>query len=459
MAEHRHTCFFCGVFQDLKQLCDSPRELWLVFAIKFFEGLAMFSLLMILVKYLSGVMGFSDTDAGWIFALLSGMQLVFALGSGVALDVMGTRRSLLIANAVLLLGRVTLAVQTVPWVTVLTLMTLLPLGMSLQFPGLLIAVRRFTTPENRATAFGVWYVIFNVASLTASILIFACRKLTGDIYGPVLWAGVVVTAANGLLTLSMRDLAIDDSTSEVRAAPQNSAGILQTYKDVFRMPVFWRFCAVVFLFILVKMIFGHLKATVPKWMTREYGEDTPFELFIGINAFLIIALVSPMTHFVNLLKLETSTVLIMGAWISGVSPMCIVVDSETYAGVIAFICVFSLGEALWNPRLYQYTATIPPEGREGPFAVVGMAQLYAAKFFAGISSGYMLEWFCPEVGACRSRLLWLSIAGTTLITPVMLTLARPKLFVQSDEAKVDEKLPPSAPERAELRGGSGKSSV
>lgn len=450
-SDHRHNCIWCGVFGDLKKLCDSPRELWLVFAIKFFEGLAMFSLLMILVKYLSDVLGFSDAHAGWLFALLSGMQLVFALGSGVFLDVMGTSRSLLWATALLLVGRCILVASSTPWVVVLTLMTFLPLGMSLQFPGLLIAVRRFTTPENRATAFGVWYVIFNVASLSASLLIFACRRFIGDIYQPVLLAGVIATLINGLLTWFMRDVAVDDSTNAVRAAPQNSAGIAQIYKDVFRMPVFWRFCGVVMLFILVKMIFGHLKATIPKWMTREYGEDTPFELFIGINAFLIIVLVTPMTHFVGLLKLETSTVLITGAWISGISPMCIVVDSETYAGVIAFICLFSLGESLWNPRLYQYTATIPPEGREGPFAVVGMAQLYAAKCLAGISSGYMLQWFCPETGPCRSRLLWLSIAVVTLITPVVLTLARSRLFVKSDETKVDENLAPSAPERAELR--------
>eukprot|EP00746_Dinoflagellata_sp_MGD_P020583 gnl/MRDRNA2_/MRDRNA2_14796_c0_seq1.p1 gnl/MRDRNA2_/MRDRNA2_14796_c0~~gnl/MRDRNA2_/MRDRNA2_14796_c0_seq1.p1 ORF type:complete len:454 (+),score=58.45 gnl/MRDRNA2_/MRDRNA2_14796_c0_seq1:116-1477(+) len=448
----RHTCFVCGVFHDLQKLCDSPRELWLVFAIKFFEGLAMFSFLMILVKYLSHELGFSDQQAGWIFALLSGMQLVFALGSGVALDVMGTRRSLFIANAVLLTGRSILAVTGRSWIVMLTLMTFLPLGMSLQFPGLLVAVRRFTSPENRATAFGVWYVIFNVASLSASLFIYACRQLIGDIYTPVLWACVIVTFINGVLTFFMRDLAVDDSTNEVRAAPQNSQGFMQIYKDVVRMPVFWRFCGVVFLFILVKMIFGHLKATVPKWMTREYGEDTPFELFIGINSFLIIALVSPLTHFVNLMNLETSTVLIMGAWISGLSPLCIVIDSDTYAGVIAFVCLFSLGEALWNPRLYQYTATVPPEGREGPFAVVGMAQLYAAKFFAGISSGYLLQWFCPDRKSCNSHLLWLSIAGVTMVTPVMLTLARPKLFIKSDETKVDEQLPPSAPERARLKG-------
>jgi MFS family permease len=448
----RHTCIVCGVFGDLKKLCDSPRELWLVFAIKFFEGLAMFSFLMILVKYLSGVLGLSDEHAGWLFALLSGMQLVFALGSGVALDVMGTRRSLFMANGVLFVGRFILAVTSTTWVVVLTMMTLLPLGMSLQFPGLLVAVRRFTSPENRATAFGVWYVIFNVASLCASLFIYSCRRLVGDIYVPVLWACVVATAINGLLTFFMRDLAVDDSTNEVREAPKNSAGFIQIYKEVLRMPVFWRFCGVVFLFILVKMIFGHLKATVPKWMTREYGEDTPFELFIGINSFLIIALVSPMTHFVNLMQLDTSTVLIIGAWISGLSPMCIVIDSETYAGVIAFICMFSLGEALWNPRLYQYTATIPPEGREGPFAVVGMAQLYAAKFCAGISSGYLLGWFCPGNGRCDSRLLWLSIAGVTVCTPILLTLGRPKLFIKSDETKVDEQLPPSAPERTKLKG-------
>merc|ERR1719273_2552564 len=113
--------------------------------------------------------------------------------------------------------------------------------------------------------------------------------------------------------------------------------------------------------------------------------------------------------------------LIYGAWVSGLSPGCIVL-MHSEIGVLAFIVVFSVGEAMWSPRLLEYAASVPKEGKEGVFAVLSLAPLYLAKFLAGIISGFLLTEFCPApMPACRSSTLWSAILAMSATTPLALT--------------------------------------
>jgi hypothetical protein len=55
-----------------------------------------------------------------------------------------------------------------------------------------------------------------------------------------------------------------------------------------------------------------------------------------------------------------------GAWISSVS--LFILMWQSISGAILFVVVLSVGEAIWSPRLYEYTTIIAPKGREGQFA-------------------------------------------------------------------------------------------
>merc|ERR1719253_838817 len=125
--------------------------------------------------------------------------------------------------------------------------------------------------------------------------------------------------------------------------------------------------AVVGSFIMIRAMFGHLSATVPKWMTREFGEDTPYELYVGANPALIIVLVPICTRICEFLQLKTETALLIGAVISGFSPFILAFVVPSTLAVAAFVVVFSMGEALWSPKLYEYTVSVPQDGQEGLF--------------------------------------------------------------------------------------------
>ena len=86
------------------------------------------------------------------------------------------------------------------------------------------------------------------------------------------------------------------------------------------------------------------------------------------------------------------------------------------------VVLLSLGEAVWSPRVYDYTMSIAPEGREATFAALAAAPLFAAKVPVGLMSGYLIAKYMPEDGHQDGQMLWLIIGLTTLTSPVLITL-------------------------------------
>merc|ERR1719162_1181935 len=118
----------------------------------------------------------------------------------------------------------------------------------------------------------------------------------------------------------------DSTAARTQTLPAPAFSQSEGTLEVFRSSMFWRFIAVISSFIMIRLLFGHLKATVPKWMTREFGEETPYELYIGINPALIIVLVPICTRVCEALRLHLESSLITGAVISGFSPLVLAIS-------------------------------------------------------------------------------------------------------------------------------------
>lgn len=84
----------------------------------------------------------------------------------------------------------------------------------------------------------------------------------------------------------------------------------------------------------------------------------------------------------------------------------------------------SLGEALWSPGLYEYTAMIAPRGREASYMGLSQLPMFLAKPVVGTLSGAMLAAWCPAEGARHPQSLWLVIGLSTLVGPLLIVLLR-----------------------------------
>jgi hypothetical protein len=66
--------------------------------------------------------------------------------------------------------------------------------------------------------------------------------------------------------------------------------------------------------------------------------------------------------------------------------------------LMAFVCmvIVTIGEVLWSPKLYEFTAAIAPKGQEGVYLGLSLLPWFLAKTLVSASSGHMLEYWSPE---------------------------------------------------------------
>ena len=108
------------------------------------------------------------------------------------------------------------------------------------------------------------------------------------------------------------------------------------------------------------------------------------------------------------------------------------------------ICLFSLGEVIWSPRLYEYTAAIAPEGREASYMGLSYLPMFFARLGEGPLAGALLTRFCPpDVGARLDttpysqspQFMNVILAILALSTPILILVFR---GVIQKESKIEQ---------------------
>ena len=100
-----------------------------------------------------------------------------------------------------------------------------------------------------------------------------------------------------------------------------------------------------------------------------------------------------------------------------------------YVSIFLFTVFLSLGEALWSPRLYEYSAAIAPRGQEASYMALSMLPFFGAKLLVGGLSGPLLTRFCPADGPRHPATMWLIIGAIAMITPIGAVLFRKHIQV------------------------------
>jgi hypothetical protein len=96
-----------------------------------------------------------------------------------------------------------------------------------------------------------------------------------------------------------------------------------------------------------------------------------------------------------------------------------------------YLTIFSIGEAFYSPRVYEYAAAIAPPGQEASYGALAYLPFLVGKLLVG-TSGWILAAFCPEQGPRRSGMMWLIFALAASVAPIGLLLLRP--YIQVKEA-------------------------
>lgn len=148
-------------------LKDSPPELYKVYALKFLDSYSYFSFSLIFTLFLSDDFGYSDIEAGTIYGGWGAMITVYGFCTGFLVDNFGVSKSLKLGYALSLLARCGIFLTTSRTMLLFHIYGTLPLGSCLGIPVLMTGIRRYTHEKNRGFAFGIFYVVMNIAALVS----------------------------------------------------------------------------------------------------------------------------------------------------------------------------------------------------------------------------------------------------------------------------------------------------
>lgn len=418
-------------------LRNAPRELWLIYALKFLTSYAYFSLSIVLTMYLTDEFGLSDTAAGWAYGAYGVMSTFFGLLCGWFIDYLGVRASLLVGALVGAASRFVMALTTSRYAAILMLYTFLPFAECLGIPIMTIGIKRYTNANNRTFAFSLFYSMMNLAALCAGPLVDLFRgffrdgvtihlallghdiRLTG--LRLIILSGAVTTAAVCIVVfIGIREIHVDDTGNLSSFTPNRESPMQQTMA-VLREPAFWRLTVFTLLLVGVRLVFRHLDATMPKYLVRQFGPNAPFGMIYAINPFLIIILV-PMIGLVTR-HIDSFSMILSGSFVAAASPFWLCMK-QSYVSVVLFMVTLSLGEAVYSPRVYEYTMEVSAHGSEGLYSSLSSAPLFSVKLLVGGMSGWLLTAFMPANGPHHGNILWGIVGITSLTSPILMCILR-----------------------------------
>jgi MFS family permease len=460
-----------GFLAKFTVLKGAQRELWLTFLIKFLIYTAYSVTNKTMVLWLSKDLGFSDQAAGaivgWVWAPA---MTIFTLLAGSLTDAIGLRRTFFLGVAICTFARSVMILTTGPTLALVCGLLPLAIGEALGTPVLLAATRVYSTTAQRSIAFSIIYALMNVGYFVAGYVFDFIRSL--DLHVSI--AGFQPTPHEQLFAVSLaleillfpaiyflrRDPQRDKTVTITNAARSGFwtgiAGTVQKSANetaaLFRRLIgqsgFYRLL-VFFLFIgFLKAIFLQMDYVFPKFGDREMGLHAPVGKLAGINALLIIVLAPVIGALTQ--RVASYRIVIIGSIICAVGVFVMALPTDWFAPAAdsafghalghvylqltgpvhpyyimsaIYLTIFSVGEAFYSPRVYEYAAAIAPPGQEASYGSLAYLPFLVGKLLIG-TSGWVLATFCPEHGECHAGSLWLIFALAASIAPIGLIVFR-----------------------------------
>jgi MFS family permease len=466
-----------GFIAKFTVLKGAKRELWLTFLIKFLIYTAYSVTNKTMVLWLSKDLGFSDQASGalvgWVWAPA---MTIFTLVAGSITDAIGLRRTFFLGVAICTVARSVMVFTTVPSLALACGVLPLAVGEALGTPVLLAATRRYSTVAQRSISFSIIYAVMNVGYVAAGYIFDYVRQLNlhVSLFGfeptsyqqlfvvslifeivlfPVIYfvrQGAETTNGGPVPDQSPRDRGTSSAfwTGIGQTVRKSATDTAHLFRRLISQSAFYRLL-VFFLFIgFLKAIFLQMDYVFPKWGIRELGYNAPVGKLSAINAIIIIFLVPVVGALTQ--KFAAYRMVVVGGVICAAGVFIMALPTEWfqpaaqsvigqwlghgflgvrgsihpyYIMAALYLAVFSIGEAFYSPRVYEYAAAIAPKGQEASYGSLAYLPFLVGKILVG-TGGWLLAAFCPEHGPRRSGTMWLIFALSASVAPIGLVTLR-----------------------------------
>ena len=455
------------------------RAFWVANSVELLERLAYYAVFIVLTIYLSNVWGFSDGEAGIISGCFSALLYFLPTFTGAYADKIGFRASIILAFALLSLGYAGLGVmptllesaglvkygfgqgtdsifydffskkdfveygtETVfnglensglRW-TIAPVLLLIVVGGSFIKAVISGTIAKETTKETRAKGYALFYMMVNIGSFTGKTVVDPLRKALGD-FGLVYlnYFSAFMTFA-ALITVyflykSVQTHGQGKSFSELWAALLKVCTNARLLALLLIVSGFW-------------IVQQQMYATMPKYVIRMIGEGASPGWYANVNPLVVFVCVNLITSLMKKRKALTS--MTIGMFIIPFSALIMSwgtqINSDSIMGMhpVAFMMIVgiafqALAECFISPRYLEYFSLQSPKGEEGLYLGFSHINSFVASLAAFISSGFLLEKFCPDprlfesaeayaLATTNAHYIWFVYVGIGMVSAIALII-------------------------------------
>ncbi|MFM2247215.1 MAG: hypothetical protein RL071_3289 [Pseudomonadota bacterium] len=412
-----------GPFAELAAAARAVRHLdqrfWAPNIVFLLDGAAYFGILNVLTLHLDGTLGLGESRTGQLVSFMTALLTLAMVFLGPTVDKIGVRRSMTWTITASLLGRALLVAAPalgggLP--VVVAGLALMAVGGGVLQTAVYAGVKQATDERTSAMGFSLIYALMNLGIVLESAASSPVRAAWGTTGVLAMCTGL--TAVYLLVHL----VAFPKGAGEPVPAPVAKPGApVLTWREHPLLDL--RFLYFIFILVGVRTLFAHQWLTMPDYVTRAFPEEVGarFEWISGLNPLVIVIgtpLVAALTRRVPVL-----TMMILGTGVSALATL-LLVPGPQLGMLLAYVVIFSIGEALWSSRFLEYVAELAPAEKVGVYMGLANVPWFLAKFTTGLYSGAMIAEFVPKGGPERSGTMWLAYTAIALSSPVGLLLAR-----------------------------------
>jgi len=484
--------FGVGLFSMLK-LRGAPREMGFTFGLKFFSVTAYKILNFALSMWLIRDLGFGEQSAGIVIVVWGLFMTVATIVAGSLTDVLGLRRTLLIGVVLCVVTRLMMVVAPHPYLALALGLLPLAVGEALCTPVLVAAMRLYSKPSQRTVAFSLFYGLMNFGFMfgyfisdgihnwlpDGSTIAVPLLQTTVTPYGALILASLVIDALmlplitllrpgvqmteTGFVDLPRHEHTFPADMGTVeriwRSAGNAASDTLGMLGKLFRSPGFSKLLVFLLMIGLLKIVFNLMDYVLNPFTARVIDEDAVSKVgrLNATNSIMILVL-APMVGMMTR-KYASYTMVILGGFITAASFAFMAMPASAFQGiadgwlgkavgngylgiigavhpyfVMIFLwqVVFSVGEAFYSPRVYEYAASIAPPGQEASYSSLSYIPLLIGEVATGLSFASLLEMYVPAEGPRQPGMMWLIIGLMVLVAPVGLLVLRKFIRVREE---------------------------
>jgi MFS family permease len=435
------------ITQPFIDLVHAPRALWAVNLLSFLEGFVYFGMVIYLHMFFNEYGGLSDPKAGLMVGFLTWGITISMLFFGGRADAWGLRRTFIIALCIMFAGRLLLAVtpflglRNGGFLTPFTLVgaaaiALIMTGYGMCYPAGYAAVRKFTTPATASMGFAMLYAVMNLGGWLPTFMT-PIREHYGIRGAYLFYSGTTLVSLIALMLLLSRKTEREALAASAAAAGTPAAAPAEVKAEaplgLGQKARAWvrnhpladpKFSFFIFCLIPVQTLFAYNWLLFAPYVSRAFGGTwvgTHFEAASSLNTLLVFVLCPVVAALTS--KAKVYTMMILGTAVMA-SPTFILALGPTAAGLLAYIVIMSIGEAMWQPRFLQYAAEIAPEGRTGAYMGVAQFPWFLTKMLVSFYAGSALLKWCPAGLPGHTGRMWLIFGVVAMQSTVLLILAK-----------------------------------